>query len=152
MDAELWMFRHEERSIRRIREQIEADLNVRIRVLQEVVPPVPTYLAGMAIMSHRLYTDMSYFLGKVIAATFSSFKEVLLLDADQIVLRDPTSLFDYPNYKETGALIWPDYWGLSFDPSLISVLNRARRIAGLAYGMIVKKPLDKSRFLPIFIL
>jgi hypothetical protein len=38
----------------------------------------------------------------------SSFREVLLLDADNLPVTDPAVLFDRPEYKETGALFWPD--------------------------------------------
>lgn len=37
------------------------------------------------------------------------FREVLLLDADNVPLRDPTSLFDAPEYRRHGAVLWPDF-------------------------------------------
>jgi glycosyltransferase involved in cell wall biosynthesis/ADP-heptose:LPS heptosyltransferase len=36
------------------------------------------------------------------------FKEVLLLDADNVPLVDPAFLFDLPQFKEMGAIFWPD--------------------------------------------
>ena len=45
---------------------------------------------------------------KPYAAMWSRFEQVLLLDADQVPLRDPTSLFDWDALRETGALLWPD--------------------------------------------
>jgi FkbM family methyltransferase len=36
------------------------------------------------------------------------FREVLLLDADNMALKDPTYLFDSAEYKSTGAIFWPD--------------------------------------------
>lgn len=36
------------------------------------------------------------------------FREVLYLDADNIPLVDPSFLFDTPEFRETGALFWPD--------------------------------------------
>lgn len=36
------------------------------------------------------------------------FAEVLLLDADNVPVADPTYLFDAPEYRETGAVFWPD--------------------------------------------
>jgi hypothetical protein len=38
----------------------------------------------------------------------SSFREVLLLDADNVAVRDPEFLFDEPAYRATGAVFWPD--------------------------------------------
>jgi hypothetical protein len=45
----------------------------------------------------------------------SSFKEIIFLDADNVALRDPSFLFDTPQYKETGAIFWPDYGRLAAD-------------------------------------
>jgi hypothetical protein len=37
------------------------------------------------------------------------FREVLLLDADNVPVVDPEYLFDSPEFQETGAMFWPDY-------------------------------------------
>jgi ADP-heptose:LPS heptosyltransferase len=39
----------------------------------------------------------------------SPFHEVLLLDADNVPVRDPSFLFETTEYRRTGALFWPDY-------------------------------------------
>src|SRR5688572_20721284 len=39
----------------------------------------------------------------------SAFREVLLLDADNLAVVNPEFLFETPEFKETGALFWPDY-------------------------------------------
>jgi hypothetical protein len=39
----------------------------------------------------------------------SRFAEVMALDADNVPVRDPTYLFDCPEYLATGAIFWPDY-------------------------------------------
>jgi hypothetical protein len=38
-----------------------------------------------------------------------SFEEVLLLDADNVPVVDPTYLFEGGEYMRTGAVFWPDY-------------------------------------------
>lgn len=38
----------------------------------------------------------------------TSFREVLLLDADSFPVRNPEFLFDSVAYRETGAIFWPD--------------------------------------------
>lgn len=45
---------------------------------------------------------------KTFATLHSSFAEVLFLDADNAPLRDPTPLFDWPSYRQFGAVVWPD--------------------------------------------
>lgn len=43
------------------------------------------------------------------------FKEVLLLDADNVPVQNPAGLFDSPQYRETGSIFWPDYGSLPPD-------------------------------------
>ncbi|GAA5961179.1 hypothetical protein JCM3765_001254 [Sporobolomyces pararoseus] len=45
--------------------------------------------------------------GEAIAS--SSFSEMLYLDSDNIVVVDPTFLFDSSVYKEHGIVLWPDF-------------------------------------------
>ena len=45
---------------------------------------------------------------KAFALLHSSFREVLMLDADSYPVRDPSFVFDWPEYINTGAIIWPD--------------------------------------------
>lgn len=45
---------------------------------------------------------------KCYAILRSRFREVLLMDADNVPARNPRYLFNTPEYKETGAVFWPD--------------------------------------------
>lgn len=45
---------------------------------------------------------------KAFALANSGFAEVLLLDADQVPVRDPALVFEWPEYREHGAVFWPD--------------------------------------------
>lgn len=54
--------------------------------------------------------DAEGFLVKVHAIEESHFDEVLFLDGDNVPIRDPTYLFDTQEFKENGAIFWPDYW------------------------------------------
>ena len=45
---------------------------------------------------------------KCYAILHSRFKDVLLLDADNVPVKNPEFLFDTPQYTETGAIFWPD--------------------------------------------
>lgn len=54
---------------------------------------------------------------------YSRFREVLFLDSDQVPIRDPSFLFDEPEYLEHGAVFWPDFsWPIK---------ERAFRVMGL---------------------
>jgi ADP-heptose:LPS heptosyltransferase len=39
----------------------------------------------------------------------SSFSEVLFLDADNVPVVDPSFLFDTPEFRNSGAVFWPDF-------------------------------------------
>lgn len=45
---------------------------------------------------------------KPFAIINSPFKEALLLDADNVAVKNPEFLFDTPQYLKTGAIFWPD--------------------------------------------
>jgi hypothetical protein len=45
---------------------------------------------------------------KPYALVHSPFKEVILLDADNVPLVDPATLLSWPEYRSTGAVFWPD--------------------------------------------
>jgi hypothetical protein len=47
---------------------------------------------------------------KPYAMLHSPFRQVMLLDADNVAVRDPSFLFDTPEFEKTGAIFWPDYY------------------------------------------
>lgn len=50
------------------------------------------------------------YVGKTYSLLHTRFQEVLMLDADNLPLRDPSYLFDTPEYRKHGNTFWPDYW------------------------------------------
>lgn len=50
---------------------------------------------------------------KAYALLYSSFEEVLLLDADNVPVSNPSDLFSWSEYQQTGAVFWPDVGKLS---------------------------------------
>lgn len=50
---------------------------------------------------------------KPYALIMSGFREVLMLDADNVPAVDPTFLFDLPEFAATGAIFWPDVLDIS---------------------------------------
>jgi alpha 1,2-mannosyltransferase len=60
---------------------------------------------------------------KPMAILSSSFKEVLYLDSDIVCMANPELLFDLPEYREFGALFWPDFWETEEDNSIWEVLK-----------------------------
>lgn len=67
---------------------------------------------GVKCRNSKDYTKsnvQSYAL-KPFAILNSEFKEVLFLDADNNSVTDPAYLFDNEQYRNTGAVFWPDFW------------------------------------------
>jgi alpha 1,2-mannosyltransferase len=54
--------------------------------------------------------DVDGFNSKVFALAHSELDQVLFLDADNSPVKDPTYLFAAPEFVNTGALFWPDFW------------------------------------------
>lgn len=44
--------------------------------------------------------------------------QVIYLDADNFVLRDPSVLFASKEYNNTAALFWQDYWTNTLAPEV----------------------------------
>ena len=80
---------------------------------------------------------------KSYALAWSGFAEVLLLDADQVPLRDPAELFDWPQFREAGAVFWPDVVDLREDCPIWELLGLPpRRQRSLESGQLL---VDKRR-------
>ncbi|TKA83798.1 hypothetical protein B0A55_00072 [Friedmanniomyces simplex] len=47
---------------------------------------------------------------KVFTMLFSSFEEIIFIDADNMALQPPELLFESEAYKSTGVVLWNDYW------------------------------------------
>jgi hypothetical protein len=60
--------------------------------------------------------------------------QVLYLDADNFVLRDPSALFDTQEYKSTAAIFWPDFWSNTLAPEVRGTPARAGATQLPAWG------------------
>lgn len=80
---------------------------------------------------------------KPYAIAHSRFAEVLSLDADIVPLVAPQAVFDWPQYREHGALFWPDQVDLAVENPVWAALGLpARRCTSFESGQLV---IDKSR-------
>lgn len=80
---------------------------------------------------------------KIYALARSSFAEALLLDADQVPVRDPAEIFDWHEFRETGAVFWPDAIALAAENPVWALLGLAgRAVMSWESGQVL---LDKRR-------
>jgi hypothetical protein len=63
---------------------------------------------------------------KSYALLHSRFREVLLLDADNVAVKNPAFLFERQEFQETGAMFWPDLVRIAHD-------NPIWTLSGLAW-------------------
>ena len=55
--------------------------------------------------------NISAYQYKPFAMLFSSFEEMLFLDADSFAIRDPNILVSSDPFRKFGMVTWPDFWG-----------------------------------------
>ncbi|KEQ69860.1 hypothetical protein M436DRAFT_54911 [Aureobasidium namibiae CBS 147.97] len=84
----------------------ESDLSEDARTELEAIPDVIT--RDIKKMVNDQGWELEGWAGKAFAAFLSSFREVILLDADVLFFNDPALMFEEPGYIDTGALFFTD--------------------------------------------
>lgn len=80
---------------------------------------LPSLNARCVILSQILQASpikIEKYQFKPFAMLFSSFEEILFLDADAFPLEKPDLLFTHDPFTSTGLLTWPDFWASSISP------------------------------------
>ena len=77
---------------------------------EEEEDPSATAVLGPSLGPAGGDGDLSGFTMKAAALLLSRFEEVLFLDSDNVAVLNPEALFDSKEFKESGAILWPDYW------------------------------------------
>ncbi|APA08959.1 hypothetical protein SS1G_02803 [Sclerotinia sclerotiorum 1980 UF-70] len=60
---------------------------------------------------------------KIFAVMLSSFEDVLFLDADNFPIVDPIEWMEAKVYKDTGYVLWPDFWLATTSPYYFQVID-----------------------------
>jgi len=71
--------------------------------------------------------ELEHYQLKAYAMLFSSFEEILFLDADNFPVRKPEELFESSIYNERGMVLWPDYWSCTSSPFFNEVTGLEER-------------------------
>lgn len=71
---------------------------------------------------------------KILTLLFSSFEEILFLDADSAPIQNPDALFESGVYLENGVILWPDYWQHTGSPWLPYVTGLSDSKSNMLYG------------------
>ena len=108
-------------TVRVIRETLHSTLPIEVlyaspdKVPHEIIAHMENTLEDVRFVNIYQVKDfpkgvsMQGYQIKAFSLLFASFEEFMFLDTDNIPLQDPKIVFDFPLYKKTGALFWPDY-------------------------------------------
>lgn len=102
-------------SIRRLRDtgcKLPVELWFRYDELSPENPVLALLIENFGpVHLRRIFDERIYgFNVKVHALYYSQFTSVLLLDADNFAVKDPTPLFTSSAMKTFSAVFWPDFW------------------------------------------
>ncbi|CEP19211.1 hypothetical protein [Parasitella parasitica] len=116
LPIEIWHMEHETQAATTTftAKQLELLGNVRLRDLSEF---------GLPRSISRMRNRGKQFQVKAAAIINSRFQHVLYLDSDNIPTRDPTFLFDSIEYREKGAIFWPDFWKTAAENKIFRLLE-----------------------------
>ncbi|CAH0480944.1 unnamed protein product [Peronospora belbahrii] len=95
LPVEVWIDLTEMKANHSVLVELVKHYNVMVRVIQD--------------------PNASKFHAKPYAIYHSRFESVLWLDSDNIPVRDPTYLFELPEFVKYGAIFWPDFWRPAID-------------------------------------
>ncbi|GAN04029.1 ADP-heptose:LPS heptosyltransferase-like protein [Mucor ambiguus] len=114
LPIEIWHMEHEAQAASAFTSKLQALGNVRLRDLSEY---------GLPKAISRMRNRGKQFQVKAAAIINSRFQHVLYLDSDNIPTRDPAFLFESTEYKQTGALFWPDFWKTAAENKIFRLLE-----------------------------
>ncbi|MCJ1373073.1 hypothetical protein MMC20_004300 [Loxospora ochrophaea] len=97
LPVEVFLASHEEYE-RDICESVLPSLNAQCIILSDILKTAPH---SAKVGQYQL---------KAFAMLFSSFEELLFLDADSFPVHDPRELFTSEPFKSKGLVTWPDFW------------------------------------------
>ncbi|OJJ51825.1 hypothetical protein ASPZODRAFT_469949 [Penicilliopsis zonata CBS 506.65] len=86
-------------------------LNARCVVLSDILDAVPG--SGAQVEKYQY---------KLLAMLFSSFEEILFLDADAFPLSAPEAVFTSEPFLSRGLITWPDFWGSTVSPLFYEIV------------------------------
>ncbi|KAJ6037066.1 hypothetical protein N7540_001345 [Penicillium herquei] len=84
------------------------------RICNEVLPALD---ARCLVLGDVMGEDViAHYQLKIFAVLFSSFEEIVWMDADCFPLTKPEDLLDSEPFKSSGLVTWPDFWASSASP------------------------------------
>ena len=144
-------------AVRMLRDFLKTSLPIQVWHIgeQEMSPAMIALMAeqqvetvdALALMGReQADVQLGGFELKSFALLHCPFREVVLLDADNVPLIDPAELFTQAAFRESGALFWPDLVSLSASSRIWDLCGVAyRRMPSFESGQLA---VDRERHLP----
>jgi alpha 1,2-mannosyltransferase len=126
LPVEVFLATHEEWDFQ-ICDVVFSQLNARCVVLSDIFNPY----------GRKESVEIDKYQYKIMSIVFSTFEEVLFLDADAFPIFDPELYFDSEPFLSTGLVRWPDFWFPSESPLFF-------QIAGIAEPTVWEKSATES--------
>lgn len=115
---------------------------------------LPTLNARCMVLGDVVGNDvLEHYQLKIFAILFSSFEEIVWMDADCFPLGKPEDLLDSEPFKSTGLVTWPDFWFSSASPLYYKLSHQdappmtARQSTEAGVFLVSKK----THFLPLLL-
>lgn len=97
-------------------EKVLPSLNAKCIVLDDIL--------NGGINTGRASFEIAHYQLKIFAMLFSSFEEMMWIDADCFPLHKPQLLFESEPFLSTGMVIWPDFWANTVSPKFYDIAQR----------------------------
>lgn len=114
-------------------------LNARCILLSQIISPEITKKIALGGYQYKSLLLM-----------VSSFENVLLLDSDCFVIRNPDDIFNTEPFTTQGMVVWPDYWRRVTHPAYYDIANLEISDSRSRYGIdkytFTEQELKKSWF------
>jgi alpha 1,2-mannosyltransferase len=100
----------------------EAEMNS--HTCQTLLPSMNAHCVRLETRLGKWAKYLASFQVKVFAILASSFENVLFLDADAFVAKNPAHVFVQEPFSSTGLVTWPDFWASSASAHLYEIVDQ----------------------------
>jgi alpha 1,2-mannosyltransferase len=103
---------------------VDSEVEVQSHLCQTILPRMNTRCLRLQDRLGTWSRDLATFQLKAFAILASSFENVLFLDADAFMAKDPSNIFAQAPFASTGLITWPDFWASSASRHLYHIIEQ----------------------------
>ncbi|KAG9701963.1 nucleotide-diphospho-sugar transferase, partial [Aureobasidium melanogenum] len=103
---------------------VDTEAELASHTCQTLLPSMNAHCLRLEDRLGKWARYLASFQVKVFAILASSFENVLFLDADAFVAKDPSHAFVQEPFSSTGLVTWPDFWASSASTHLFEITGQ----------------------------